>query len=77
MRSHRVEIAFEHPDPGTPRRNLLPLVVALAIVWLAIAASSATDRPIGSFVGLLSAAAYLLTGAWDRLRRRRPAATMR
>lgn len=44
----------------------LSVAIALLIAWIAIAASYASDWPIGFFVGVLSAAAYLLarSGAW-------------
>jgi zinc/manganese transport system permease protein len=42
----------------------LSVVLALAIVWIAIAASYETNYPVGFFVGMLSAAAYALGRAW-------------
>jgi zinc/manganese transport system permease protein len=39
---------------------LLSVVIALAIVWAAIAASYQTDLPVGFFVGCLSACAYVI-----------------
>jgi zinc/manganese transport system permease protein len=51
---------------------------ALAIVWVAIAASFETDLPIGFFVGAAGAFAYALGRAWSSWRqaaagrRRRP-----
>jgi zinc/manganese transport system permease protein len=40
------------------------LIFALAIVWIAIAASYETNYPVGFFVGVLSAAAYALGRGW-------------
>ena len=42
----------------------LSVVLALAIVWIAIAASYETNYPVGFFVGMLSAAAYALGRGW-------------
>ena len=42
----------------------LSVVIALAIVWIAIAASYETNYPVGFFVGVLSAAAYALGRGW-------------
>ena len=42
----------------------LSVAVALAIVWIAIAASYQTNYPIGFFVGALSAVAYALGRGW-------------
>ncbi|HEX3872654.1 MAG TPA: metal ABC transporter permease, partial [Solirubrobacteraceae bacterium] len=36
----------------------LSVVIAIATVWVSIAASYETDYPVGFFVGLLSAVAY-------------------
>jgi zinc/manganese transport system permease protein len=51
----------------------LSVTLALAIVWIAIAASYETNYPVGFFVGVLSAAAYALGrgwAAWDSGRHR-------
>lgn len=48
----------------------LSVVFALAIVWLAIAASYQTDYPVGFFVGCGSALAYAVGRAWARWRTR-------
>ena len=42
----------------------LSVAFALAIVWIAIAASYETNYPVGFFVGVLSAAAYALGRGW-------------
>jgi len=42
----------------------LSVAFALAIVWIAIAASYETNYPVGFFVGVLSAAAYTLGRGW-------------
>jgi zinc/manganese transport system permease protein len=49
----------------------LSVVIALAIVWAAIAASYTTNYPVGFFVGTASAASYLLGRVWAAVRRRR------
>jgi zinc/manganese transport system permease protein len=43
---------------------LLSVVIALATVWLAIAASYQMNWPVGFFVGTLSALSYALGRAW-------------
>ncbi|MBR7838471.1 metal ABC transporter permease [Actinospica durhamensis] len=48
-----------HPAPALT----LGVLLALATVWIAIAASYQTDWPIGFFVGVISAAWYLLARA--------------
>jgi zinc/manganese transport system permease protein len=48
----------------------LSVVIALGIVWSAIAASYETDYPIGFFVGATSAGAYAAGRAWAAWRRR-------
>jgi len=51
----------------------LSVAFALAIMWIAIAASYETNYPVGFFVGMISAAAYGLGrgwAAWDPGRRR-------
>lgn len=52
----------KHPAPAMA----LAVVLALATVWIAIAASYQTEWPIGFFVGVGSAAWYILAraGAW-------------
>lgn len=42
----------------------LSIVVAVAIVWSAIALSYSSNWPIGFFVGILSACAYALSRVW-------------
>jgi zinc/manganese transport system permease protein len=54
----------------------LSVVIALLIVWSAIAASYETDYPVGFFVGTLSAAAYALGRCWAGWRRRRSASPL-
>jgi zinc/manganese transport system permease protein len=49
----------------------LSVAIALLTVWSAIAASYATDYPVGFFVGSLSALAYAAGHAWAAWRRRR------
>ena len=48
-----------HPAPALT----LAVLLALATVWIAIAASYQTDWPIGFFVGVISAAWYFLARA--------------
>ncbi|MGH2871237.1 MAG: metal ABC transporter permease, partial [Solirubrobacteraceae bacterium] len=45
----------------------LSVVIALAVVWTAIAGSYQTNWPIGFFVGALSACVYVLARGWERL----------
>jgi zinc/manganese transport system permease protein len=47
-----------------PVAMALSVAFALAIVWIAIAASYETNYPVGFFVGVLSAAAYALGRGW-------------
>ena len=49
----------------------LSVAIALLIVWAAIAASYATDYPVGFFVGTASAASYALGRGWASWRGRR------
>jgi zinc/manganese transport system permease protein len=49
----------------------LSVAIALATVWIAIAASYTTDYPVGFFVGSISAGAYALGRGWAAWRRRR------
>src|SRR5277367_1608310 len=51
----------------------LSVAFALAIVWIAIAASYETNYPVGFFVGLGSAASYTLGRGWAAVRVRRTA----
>jgi zinc/manganese transport system permease protein len=54
----------------------LSVVLALAVVWFAIAASYETDWPVGFFVGSGSAAVFVAARLWragrERYGRRRP-----
>jgi zinc/manganese transport system permease protein len=47
----------------------LSVAVALAIVWVAIAASYQTDYPVGFFVGCASAVSYAVGRTWAAWRR--------
>ena len=47
----------------------LSVVVALVIVWLAIALSYQTNYPVGFFVGTISAASYAIGRAWAAWKR--------
>jgi zinc/manganese transport system permease protein len=50
---------------SSPGRAIgLSVAIALFTVWLSIAASYATDYPVGFFVGVLSAACYGIGRAW-------------
>ena len=49
----------------------LAVALALATVWIAIAASYQTNWPIGFFVGVISAAAYTAGRIWTYARRHR------
>jgi zinc/manganese transport system permease protein len=49
---------------------LLSVVIAVVIVWIAIAASYQSNWPVGFFVGTLSATAYALGRTWAWLSRR-------
>lgn len=49
----------------------LSAAIALAVVWLAIGASYATNYPVGFFVGAGSAACYAVGRAWAAGRRTR------
>lgn len=51
----------------------LSVALALAIVWIAIAASYQTDYPVGFFVGAGSAVSYTIGRGWAALRDRRTA----
>ncbi len=60
---------------ASPQRALaLSVVLALATVWIAIAASYATNYPVGFFVGSASAAWYALARGWAAWERRGRAA---
>jgi zinc/manganese transport system permease protein len=48
----------------------LSVVLALAIVWSAIALSYSSDYPVGFFVGTMSAALYAAGRIWEAYRRR-------
>lgn len=48
----------------------LSVVLALAVVWVAIAASYETDWPVGFFVGTGSAAAFVAARLWQAGRER-------
>jgi zinc/manganese transport system permease protein len=54
----------------------LSVVISLAVVWFAIAASYETDWPVGFFVGTGSAAVFIAARLWragrERYARRRP-----
>ena len=50
---------------------LLSVVIALATVWAAIAASCASNWPVGSFAGTLAALAYGAGRTWAVWRRSR------
>jgi zinc/manganese transport system permease protein len=52
---------------------ILSVIIALITVWAAIAISYQTNRPIGFFVGTLSALAYALGRTWAAWRRTRTA----
>jgi zinc/manganese transport system permease protein len=56
----------KHPAPAMT----LAVVLALATVWIAIAASYQTNWPIGFFVGTIASAWYLLARGWAALARR-------
>jgi ABC-type Mn2+/Zn2+ transport system permease subunit len=43
----------------------LSVVIALAVVWFAIAASYETDWPVGFFVGTASAGVFVLARIWQ------------
>jgi zinc/manganese transport system permease protein len=48
----------------------LSVIIALIIVWAAIALSYSTNYPVGFFVGTISAACYAVGRAWTACRRR-------
>jgi zinc/manganese transport system permease protein len=48
----------------------LSVVIALAVVWFAIAASYETDWPVGFFVGTASAAVFIAARLWQAGRQR-------
>ncbi|MGD0198881.1 MAG: metal ABC transporter permease [Solirubrobacteraceae bacterium] len=54
--------------PGTALA--LSVAVALATVWVAIAAAYHFNLPVGFFVGVLSAGSYAVGRGWSALRRR-------
>jgi zinc/manganese transport system permease protein len=55
------------------RAMALSVLIALATVWAAIAASYQSDWPVGFFVGTISALVYVLASGWAAWRRtRRP-----
>ena len=57
------------------RAIALSVIIALATVWIAIAASFQTDYPIGFFVGAITAVTFATGRGWAAWReRRRPAA---
>jgi zinc/manganese transport system permease protein len=58
------------------RAMALSVVIALLIVWAAIAASYTTNYPVGFFVGSASALAYALGRGWAAWRARREAVTL-
>ena len=47
----------------------LSVVIALATVWVAIAAAYDLNLPVGFFVGVLSACSYALGRGWAAWRR--------
>jgi zinc/manganese transport system permease protein len=47
----------------------LSVVIALVVVWAAIALSYQTNYPVGFFVGTLSAACYTVGRVWAAWRR--------
>jgi zinc/manganese transport system permease protein len=49
----------------------LSVVIAVAVVWTAIAASYASNWPVGFFVGIIGAACYALGRGWAAWRRTR------
>jgi zinc/manganese transport system permease protein len=53
--------------------TLLSVVLAVATVWIAIAASYETNWPVGFFVGVLGACCYAAGRLWARLHGRRAA----
>jgi zinc/manganese transport system permease protein len=55
------------------RATLLSVALAVATVWIAIAASFETDWPVGFFVGVLGACCYAAGRLWASLRGRRAA----
>jgi zinc/manganese transport system permease protein len=48
----------------------LSVLIALAVVWAAIAGSYQTDYPVGFFVGTISAGCYVAGRLWAAARRR-------
>jgi zinc/manganese transport system permease protein len=50
------------------RAMAVSVLIALATVWAAIAASYQTNWPVGFFVGTISAAAYALARGWVAIR---------
>ncbi len=59
-----------------PVAMALSVLIALVIVWVAIAASYQSNYPVGFFVGTLSACAYALGRGWVARRRRRAGAAV-
>jgi zinc/manganese transport system permease protein len=53
---------------------LASVLIALAVVWVSIAAAYETNWPVGFFVGALGAACYAAGRGWAAIRRRRSAA---
>ena len=49
----------------------LSVVIAVAVVWTAIAASYASNWPVGFFVGIIGAACYAAGRGWAAWRRTR------
>ena len=49
----------------------LSVVIAIAVVWTAIAASYASNWPVGFFVGVIGAACYAVGRGWAAWRRTR------
>jgi zinc/manganese transport system permease protein len=49
----------------------LSVVLAVATVWTAIAASYTTNRPVGFFVGVIGAFCYGIGRGWTAWRRTR------
>ena len=59
-----------------PAAMALSVLIALVIVWVAIAASYQSNYPVGFFVGTLSGCAYALGRGWAAWRRRRATAAL-
>jgi zinc/manganese transport system permease protein len=56
---------------------LASVLIALAVVWVSIAAAYQTNWPVGFFVGALGAACYAAGRGWAAIRRRRSGAAGR